>query len=270
MTEAESEGQTRRDRKLGDEWADWKGDERDQVVEEKLTTFFFLSAGVVLIFVALLPIVWYLIKPRIAQINPSVAFFAERALVICVAMLVGLLALEGVAVLKFGKSFFPYRVMEGFLLSLLPRTIWLGEKLGISRDRVGNSFIKVHNFFTRSRSGLDSERLLILLPRCLKKEARSRIVEKVNGDALKVLTVAGGEEARRAIGELRPTLILALACERDLMSGIKDVADKIPVLAIPNKRPEGPCKNTDFSAAELDEMLSFIRESRSRKSPGRN
>jgi hypothetical protein len=42
------------------------------------------------------------------------------------------------------------------------------------------------------------------------------------------------------------------------------------VLAIPNKRPEGPCKNTDFSLEELDEVLRFIRESRCRKSSRRN
>jgi hypothetical protein len=260
-----------RDRKLGDEWSDWKGDGRDQAIDEKLTTFFVLSAGVVIIFAALLPLVWYLIKPRIEQFNPVIAHFAERSLILCIAVLLLLLALEGVAVLKFGKSFFPHRLMEGLLLSLLPKTVWLGAKLGISRDRVGNSFIKVHNFFTKSRAGaVDPERLLILLPRCLKKEARGRLLEKVNGDALKVLTVAGGEEAREAIRELRPTLILALACERDLMSGIKDVADRVPVLAIPNKRPEGPCKNTDFSLEELDEVLRFIRESRCRKSSRRN
>lgn len=271
MTDTDKEQKaTPRDRKLGDEWADWKGDGRDLVIEENLTTFFLLSAGVILIFTALLPLIWYLIKPRIVQLNPFVATIAERVLVFGVAILLILLAMEGFAVLRLRKSFFPYRLMEGFLLSLLPKTIWLGAKIGISRDRVGNSFIKVHNFFTRSRGSLNPERLLILLPRCLKKEARSRIVEKVNGDALKVLTVAGGEEAREAIRELRPTLILALACERDLMSGIKDVADKIPVLAIPNRRPEGPCKNTDFSSEELDEMLSFIRKSRYQKSSGRN
>ncbi len=258
-----------RDRKLGDEWADWKGGGRDQVVDENLSTFFFLSAGVALIFAALLPLVWYLVKPRIALLSPFMAAMAERVLLVGVILLLVLLTLEGIAVLKFRKSFFPYPVMEGLLLSLLPKTIWLGAKLGINRDRVGNSFIKAHNFLTRSRGGVDAERLLILLPRCLKSEAKSRIVEKVSGDALKVLTVAGGEQARDAIRELRPTLILALACERDLMSGIKDVADKIPVLAIPNRRPEGPCKNTDFSAEELDEILSFIRESRHRKSSRR-
>ncbi len=253
-------------RRLGDEWADWKGDGRDQAINEKITTFFFLPAGVVLIFAALLPLVWYLIKPRMEQFNPLIAHFAERSLIFFIAVLLFLLALEGVAVLKFGKSFFPYRLMEGFLLSLLPKTVWLGAKFGISRDRVGNSFIKVHNYFTKSRGGtVDPERLLILLPRCLKKEARDRVLGKVNGDALKVLTVAGGEEAREAIRELRPTLILALACERDLMSGIKDVAARVPVLAVANKRPEGPCRNTDFSADELDDAMNFIRERRSWK-----
>jgi len=71
-------------------------------------------------------------------------------------------------------------------------------------------------------------------------------------------TAAGGEEARAAIKQYRPTIILAIACERDLISGIKDVAEKIPVFAIPNKRPEGPCKNTDFSLSELDEAVRVL------------
>jgi hypothetical protein len=58
---------------------------------------------------------------------------------------------------------------------------------------------------------------------------------------------------------------LALACERDLMSGIKDIAEKIPVLAIPNKRPEGPCKNTHVSLRELEEALKFITDRKNRK-----
>jgi hypothetical protein len=119
----------------------------------------------------------------------------------------------------------------------------------------------VHNFITKNYSGkLNSERLLILLPRCLKRETRNQIMNKVNGNGFKILTAGGGEAAREAIKQYRPTVILALACERDLMSGIKDVAENIPVLAIPNKRPEGPCKNTDVYLDELDETLKFITE----------
>ncbi len=84
------------------------------------------------------------------------------------------------------------------------------------------------------------------------------MVERANGRAVQIVTAAGGEEARKAIREYKPSLILAIACERDLISGIRDVAEKIPVLAIPNKRPEGPCKNTHLHLDALDDALKFI------------
>ncbi len=87
-------------------------------------------------------------------------------------------------------------------------------------------------------------------------------MNRLKGRDYKVFTAAGGEEARVAIRQYRPTTILAIACERDLMGGIKDVADKIPVIAVPNKRPEGPCKNTDFALNELDEALETLAATR--------
>jgi hypothetical protein len=36
------------------------------------------------------------------------------------------------------------------------------------------------------------------------------------------------------------------------------VAEKIFVLAIPNKRPEGPCKNTGLPLDAFDDALGFI------------
>ena len=81
-----------------------------------------------------------------------------------------------------------------------------------------------------------------------------------------VVTADGGEEARKAVREHQPTIILAVACERDLTSGIRDIAGKIPVLAIPNKRPQGPCKNTCIRIRQLEEALSLI-ECRRKSSP---
>jgi hypothetical protein len=256
-----------KDRKLGDEWTDWKGDPSsgDSEINEPLITFSALAAIVILVSVGLIALGWYLIKPRIVQISPALSIVIEESVIVFIALALLLTLVEGISVIKFGKSLLPYRLMAKFLLSILPKAVWLGAKFGISRDKVGNSFIKVHNFITKSHADkLNPDRLLILLPRCLKKEAKMRLMDKANGEAVKVLTVAGGEEAREAIKEYRPTLILALACERDLMSGIKDVAEMVPVLAIPNKRPEGPCKNTDFSTAELEEALKFITERRNK------
>jgi hypothetical protein len=257
-----------RDRKLGDEWSDWKADDKSAAPEinEPRFTFSFLAAVVISASLAMIAMGWYLIKPRIDQISPYLSIFAGLFIIFVTVLSLFIVLLESIAIINGRKSLFPYRLIEKSVLSILPKAIWLGGRFGISRDKVGNSFIKVHNSITKSHADtLNPDRLLILLPRCLKKEAKERIIDKTQGNALKVLTVAGGEQARAAITQYRPTLILALACERDLMSGIKDVAEKIPVLAIPNKRPEGPCKNTDFSIDELEETLIFITGMRHKK-----
>ncbi len=254
----------KKDRKLGDEWADWSGDTSsfEPEIDETRSTFFALAGLALFVFIAMVALAWYLIKPRFQQLNPFLPEIIQWALILLAAGSLVLALIEGFFVVKLGKSLFPYKLMQKVILSILPRAVWLGGKFGISRDRVGNSFIKVHNLIIKSYSRrLSTDRVLILLPRCLKREARTRITERINGNT-KVLTVAGGEEAREAIKQYRPDFILAIACERDLMSGIKDVAEKIPVLAIANKRPEGPCKNTDFSAGELDEAFRFIQDRR--------
>jgi hypothetical protein len=249
------------DRRLGDEWLDWNGstDPNDSEIDEKLTTFLTLAAGAVLIFLACLQLGWYLAKPRFEQLSPLLSSLIEWSALALAAMVFILAVLETILLFKFRKSLFPYIWGAKFLLSLLSKSLWLGEKLGINRDRVSNSFIKVHNLMVKSHAReLNADTLLILLPRCLEKDARRQVVERANGRAVQVVTAAGGEEARKAIRQYRPSLILAIACERDLISGIRDVAEKIPVLAIPNKRPEGPCKNTHLQLDALDDALSFI------------
>jgi hypothetical protein len=257
----------KRDRKLGDEWSDWNGDPRsiEPEINETRSTFFALAALSTFALAALIALLWYFVKPRFEQFNPFLPVMIQWSLIFLAVISLFLSVAEWVSVVKLGKSLVPYKAMEKFILSVLPKAVWLGGKFGISRDRVGNSFIKVHNLVTRSYAQrLSAERVLILLPRCLKKEARSRIIDAAEGKETRVLTVAGGEEAREAIRQFRPNFILAIACERDLMSGIRDVAEKIPLLAIPNRRPEGPCKNTEFALDELEEAFRFIAERRNR------
>ncbi len=262
MTEKEPDSKTGgRDRRLGDEWLDWNGSKSPQEdeIDEKLSTFLTLAAGAVLIFIACLRFGWYLTKPRIDQLSPLLSRLIERSAFVLAVIILLLVALETTLLLKFRKSVFPYIWAEKLLLAVLSKSMWLGQKLGISKDRVGNSFIKAHNLIVKSHvRRLNLDTLLILLPRCLEKEAKRQVVERANGRAVQIVTAAGGEEARSAIREHRPSLILAVACERDLISGIRDVAEKIPVLAIPNKRPEGPCKNTRVHLDALDDALTFI------------
>jgi hypothetical protein len=261
----------RKDRKLGDEWLDWKGSDDPQEFEinEKVSTFWILAACMVLILVALFQLGWYMSKPRFDQFSPVVSAVIEWCALVVTVLFFVLCVMESISLLKFRKSLFPYSLMEKLFLSLLPRTIWLGQKFGISRDRVANSFLKMHNMLVRSHaSRLNHNMLLILLPRCLQKEAKSHILSRIDSDVVKVYTAGGGEEARKAIKKYRPSMILAIACERDLISGIKDVAARIPVFAIPNKRPEGPCKNTGLSAEDLEEALRFITVTKGNPSGG--
>ena len=57
--------------------------------------------------------------------------------------------------------------------------------------------------------------------------------------------------------EKRPKLVLAVACERDLTSGIKDCYP-LPVIGILNDRPFGPCFNTTVDVRKIDDALSQI------------
>jgi uncharacterized protein len=270
MTETEPDSKPKEhDRRLGDEWLDWNGssDPAELEIDERLRTFLILAAGAVLLIIVAAQLAWYLAKPRIEQFSLPLSHIIDWSAFILVTVVIFLVGLETMLLLRFRKSLMPYLWAEKLLLWLLSKTMWLGGRFGISRDRVSNSFIKVHNLMLKSHAAeLKADTLLILLPRCLEKEARRQVIERANGKAVQVVTAAGGEEARKAIRQYRPSLIVAVACERDLISGIKDVAERIPVFAIPNKRPEGPCKNTQVYLKDLDEALSFIKDETSKAS----
>ena len=255
------------DRKLGDEWEDWDGTQEGEIDEPK-GRFILLATLVCLVIVGLLLAGAYLVQPRVSEWSPSlqwtakVLFFGLLGAGICCY---GLLLLE---LLTSRVSLLPYRWSQGMVLWLLPKAVWAGGKFGLSRDRVANSFIKVNNALTRSRrKRIQHRKLLILLPRCLGKTTRQEIRKLTDGQPYAVSTVGGGEEARNVIRKERPTCIIALACERDLVSGIRDVALHVPVIGIANKRPEGPCRNTHIDMEEFQQALQFFESAHGRRGP---
>ena len=58
-----------------------------------------------------------------------------------------------------------------------------------------------------------------------------------------VFVATRGQLARRVIRERRPRAVVAVACERDMVSGLHDVAGKMPVLGLTMTLPSGPCKD---------------------------
>ncbi len=160
---------------------------------------------------------------------------------------------------------------------LFPLMVIVGRLLGISRDKVQQSFIAVNNQLVRSNVGkVKPDRLLILLPHCIQiNDCNIKITGDVHrckgcgkceikdlvavADKYRVaLSVAtGGTLARRIIKEKRPKAIIAVACERDLTSGIVD-SYPLPVIGILNDRPFGPCMNTRVDMQDVKEALEMF------------
>ncbi len=164
---------------------------------------------------------------------------------------------------------------------LYPVVIRLGKMFRIAQDRIQRSFVEVNNQLVRARKTRSAEgRLLLLLPHCLQgSECTRRVTANPDnclrcgrcsvGDLLNLgdrhgvpLRIAtGGTLARQAVRETGPLAIIAVACERDLTSGILD-AIPLPVLGVTNERPFGPCHNTTVNLEAVEKAILFFKERR--------
>ncbi len=71
--------------------------------------------------------------------------------------------------------------------------------------------------------------------------------------------VGGGREAVARTKQPEVKIILAVACEKELASGIVAAFPKA-VFAVPNTRPEGPCKNTRVDVDRVRQELENLIE----------
>ena len=162
---------------------------------------------------------------------------------------------------------------------LYPAAVGLGSLFGIDKDRVRGSFIAIRNRLTSLRTvKARPEQVLILLPHCLQladcqykvttdADNCRRCGRCVIADILKlkdrygvnVAVATGGTLARRQVKELRPKVVLAVACERDLASGIADI-ERVQVYGITNERPHGPCFNTTVDYREIEKAVQAVLE----------
>jgi len=150
----------------------------------------------------------------------------------------------------------------------------LGRLFGISDQRIKQSFIEVNNYLvTHHGIKLPAERILILTPHCLQRDTCiykiTRDVENCHqcggcnvGDlvalchkyGLHLVVATGGTLARQLVAQARPKAIVAVACERDLTSGIQDVFP-VPVFGVYNERPFGPCFNTRVNVQKVEQAI---------------
>ncbi len=165
---------------------------------------------------------------------------------------------------------------------LFPVALVLGRAVGISVDTIKSSFIEVNNQLVGMRiRHVPPEEVLILAPHCLQDSGcKYKITLDVHNCRrcgrcpvndlhniadkyqVKLVIATGGTLARRLVQQIRPRAIVAIACERDLTSGIQDT-NPLPVLGVLNIRPEGPCFNTNVNLGKVEEAVkSFLAGSR--------
>jgi hypothetical protein len=247
-----------KDRKLGDEWADWDGTAvgGETVCDEDRRVFIGFAFLCLVAMILSSFFIFYMIYPRLAGWNHILAR-GVMVLLILASLAVALwFAAISMPLLSGIRVSWRMEFVQKTLNFLLPVTIHLGGRFGVSRDRMSNSFIKVSNALVRSaRINTDRGPLMVLLPRCLVTPVRNSIQRLCDRYQCLVFTVPGGELARQLIRDHNPSRIIAVACERDLVSGIQDVAPVIPTYAVPNCRPEGPCKNTIVDLKLIEEAL---------------
>ena len=86
----------------------------------------------------------------------------------------------------------------------------------------------------------------------------SSLIELSDSMAVYISVASGGTMARKQLAEKRPALVLAVACERDLLSGIRDTLP-MPVIGVINQRPEGPCVNTTVDIGAIAQLINKIK-----------
>src|SRR5579884_2744985 len=125
------------------------------------------------------------------------------------------------------------------------------------RDWVEHAAIDVYNALAeRRRRPVRRGELLVLIPRCLSKEALDGVLAIAGRYEVPVFVATRGQLARRVLRERRPRAVVAVACERDMMTGLRDVAGGLPVLGLTMRLPNGPCRDAQL---DLDVMERWVR-----------
>ena len=182
-----------------------------------------------------------------------------------------------------GKDIFFTRFMRLVVIKfLLPAIELLGRFRGIAKDTIRQSFVAMNNSLVESQKlTVKPDRILILLPHCLQLldcdikvtggiEKCTRcgrcdikgLAELAHKYGLNISVATGGTLARKVIVDKNPQMVIAVACERDLTSGIKDCYP-LPVIGILNDRPNGPCVDTTVDVEKIERALLSVLPSAS-------
>ncbi len=263
---------------LGPMWADGEREVRSvNRAGDSKGLFLLLSTLSLLLMLVLLWFIFYLLEPRLSSLDARVTAGVGLVFTFAGAVAVVLAGSEFISVTS-GARLLPRFVNQLCAVHfLLPISERVGRLLGISADRVKGAFLEFNNALVEARTGdFSPERILVLLPHCLQSSTCSEVLDgdisncadcgACSMSELKGLflrhsvdsrIVGGGDLALRTVREFKPDAVVGVACERELVAAIKEMK-KIPVVAVSNWRPEGPCRNTRIVVERVDDALRIL------------
>jgi hypothetical protein len=260
------------DRRLGHEWDEWNGQPLpgggDFSAAPRL--FFGYAALTIAAGSGALALLLYLVGPRLAMLwtgSPTVLWIA---LALVAGLLIVYLLLLASSFYS-GRNLLPERLLErGPYLQLMNYTS-LTARLFARRDWVEHAAIDIYNTLAERRGRkVGKGELLVLIPRCLSKQALDGVLEIAGRYDVPVFVATRGQLARRVIRERRPRAVVAVACERDMMTGLRDVAGKLPVLGLTMQLPNGPCRDAAIDLSQLESWVQgLVAERQPEHAPAR-
>jgi len=148
---------------------------------------------------------------------------------------------------------------------------WLGTISMQKKTDLQESFLNINNeIVLTAAKDINHRNILVLLPGCLQKsDCKIRITSDINdcercGECdmtavnelaakynVKAAVATGGAVARKLIHDLKPDVIVAVACHRDLTDGVRE-SWRYPVYAVLNDRPKGPCFETTVNIRTIE------------------
>ncbi|AOT72947.1 hypothetical protein Gferi_01700 [Geosporobacter ferrireducens] len=219
----------------------------------------------------------------LTQISSLVLYRIFLNIILIAAFLIGLFMLTSMILImrtfKHEKiSAFQSWMIKLSMAVIYPNILSICGIIGIDKDRVRKVFSDINNQLILSKTyHIAPEQILILIPHCLqKKECPHKITSEIENckrcglcdvdrlimlkekHSVQLFVATGGTIARKIVQETQPKAIIAVACERDLSSGIQEVRG-IPVIGIVNERPEGPCVNTRVSIKKIEDCIKYLK-----------
>lgn len=200
--------------------------------------------------------------------------------ILCIILLSPLfwLVLELALQTYIGRTFLdPLKVRDCTIRFLFPVVEVIARLIRMPMNSVRRSFITINNeLIVSSKGSYTSHDILVLVAHCTQASRCKYRLTYDNDNCIRcgkcpigpllmlrdalgiqLVTATGGTMARRLVAQSKPRMIVAVACERDLVSGIQDIPS-FPVFGFLNECPHGPCVDTFVDVKKLKNVLELF------------